>query len=253
MFLSLPSLFQYRCDTFNWIVKAVNLQLFYYQIPATLVLIWMIQKGERDWAREIERDMRRERKEQTLTAAQTEPPFKISEQLQHLGNQTDKTPAKISNSISNKQQPQTNTFSASHGLLTNHCQTALGHLRRWGGGGRNSPNKLEMSNGTPVDLAPCLHQKPNKETEMSWSTEFALICLMCCLSRKWHSIQVWWGHREGRNLNECVTRHCIIILLPWKYTRGWQPGGGLQKSVYTIKAQNYHRKITYFKVCETMK
>ncbi|KAL7375249.1 hypothetical protein ABVT39_014311, partial [Epinephelus coioides] len=72
--------------------------------------------------------MKRERKEQTLTAAQTELPFKISEQLQHLGNRTDKTPAKISNSISNKQQPQTNTFAASHGLLTNRCQTALGHL-----------------------------------------------------------------------------------------------------------------------------
>ncbi len=44
--------------------------------------------------------------------------------------QPDKTPAEISNSISNKQQPRTNTFPASHRPLTNHCQTAQGHLTR---------------------------------------------------------------------------------------------------------------------------
>lgn len=130
------SLFQYRRDTFNCVVKAVDLQLFHYQIPATLVLMWMIKKAERDWA--IERDMRREREREEGADIDSCPNRAAFQDIRATA--APRQPKQI------RLQPRYQTASAisnSHkqtlsqpaaGLLTN-CQTALGHLSRWGGGG----------------------------------------------------------------------------------------------------------------------
>lgn len=75
-------------------------------------------EGGREGGREVGCEM--------LTAAQTKLPLKMSEQLLHLDDSADKR-AGISNSISNKQQPQkTLRPQSGHEQFTNHCQTAPG-------------------------------------------------------------------------------------------------------------------------------
>lgn len=81
-----------------------------------------------------------------LTAAQTKLPLKMSEQLLHLDDSADKRP-EISNSISNKQQPQ-NTSSSFYFFLPSRPQ-AIHQLLP------NSPGRI--SAGVEV-----VEEQPNK-------------------------------------------------------------------------------------------
>lgn len=90
---------------FNWNCKSINLQFCCHHTPAPLVLILLIKKGERGIERarwqEIGRETRRSRHWQLPKLS------RLSRYQSNCSNQADKTPAKISNSISNKQPPQT--------------------------------------------------------------------------------------------------------------------------------------------------